>query len=85
MLGMTRCASAFLPTRRNLKAPLGIACIRIGALTLMLSGCDKIGPTREHNAENKVNSPSDPHYIPPPGSSPRIDQRTGEPERHDSQ
>jgi hypothetical protein len=46
---------------------------------LAFAGCDKIGPMREHNPENKVNSPSDPHHIPPPGDGPIIDPSTGRP------
>lgn len=49
------------------------------AMCLAVSGCDKIGPMRDHNPQNKVNSPSDPAYQPPSDEKPILDLHTGKP------
>jgi hypothetical protein len=48
---------------------------------LALSGCDKVGPMRDYNPQNKVNSPSDPAYQPRWDEKPILDRHTGEPRR----
>ena len=49
------------------------------AASLVLLGCDKLGPMREHNTENKVHSPSSPAYQPPPDEKPLMNMHTGQP------
>jgi predicted small lipoprotein YifL len=46
---------------------------------LSLTGCHLIGPLRDHNPENKVNSPSNPAYQPPADEKPIIVPRTNQP------
>jgi hypothetical protein len=60
--------------------PLASA-VTIFVICLTLSACDKIGPMRDHNPQNKVNSPSDAAYQPPWDEKPIVDFHTGEPRR----
>jgi hypothetical protein len=50
-------------------------------MAIALSGCHRLGPTRDVNPENKVNSPSSTEYKPPADENPIINPHTGQPRK----
>jgi hypothetical protein len=58
-----------------------VSAATVFVMCVGLLGCDKIGPMRDHNPQNKVNSPSNPAYQPPADEKPILDIHTGKPRR----